>query len=209
MLSAAKPSVERTGLGPGLTATWASVGLSLALLMSAAAIAGKGLDRAGLELGLRLTARLAFLAFWPCYTAGALAVLFGPSFEPLKGRARALGLAFAVVMAVHFGLILALCAIGAPPPLRTVIVFGPGAICALILAAASFEPVSRTVGPRGWWLLRNVALNYIALDFLIDFTRREGFASIKGLVAYLPFAVLAVAAPALRLAAFIKRRRAR
>jgi|WetSurMetagenome_2_1015567.scaffolds.fasta_scaffold173597_1 hypothetical protein len=209
-LPEAKAGIELIGVAPGRapTGVWTAMGFGLALLATAAAIAGKGLDREGIELGLRLTARLAFLAFWPCYAAGALVVLFGRGFEPLKRRARALGLTFAAVMAVHLGLVLALSAIGAPPAAGTIIVFAPGAVCAVLLAAASLDPVSRTIGPHGWWLLRNVAMNYIMLDFLLDFVRREAFASTRTLVAYLPFAALAAAGPILRLAAFIRPRRA-
>jgi hypothetical protein len=181
------------------------VGVILAILMAAAALAGEGLGRAGLELGLRLTARLAFVAFWPAYTAGALVVLFGRSLEPLKRRARTLGLTFAAVMAVHLGLVSGLCAIGSPPAIRTFIIFGPGALCVLLLALASLEPVSRAIGSRGWWILRNVAMNYIAFDFVVDFARPLN--SAKGVMAYLPFLALALAGPALRLAAYFKVRR--
>jgi len=209
MLKISRPEldVQRTLLTPrqAVNAAWPLAGLALALTVTAAAIAGEGLGRAGLELGLRLTARLAFLAFWPCYTAGALVALFGLAFEPLKRRARALGLTFAVVLAVHLGLVFALCAIGAPPSARVFIIFGPGAVCALLLATASLESVSQAIGSRGWWILRNVAMNYLAFDFLVDFTRREGFTSIRGSVEYLPFAAFAAAGPALRLAAFLKR----
>jgi hypothetical protein len=202
-------SVERTGPGPrqARSAAWAVAGLSLALLLTAAALAGEGAGRVGLEVGLRLTARLAFLAFWPCYAAGALVVVFGPGFAPLKRRARALGLTFAAVLAVHLGLVVALCAIGAAPAARVFIVFGPGAVSALFLAAASLEAVSRAIGARGWWILRNLAMNYIAFDFVVDFVRREPLTSARGLVQYLPFAVFAAAGPALRLAAFVKQRR--
>jgi hypothetical protein len=185
---------------------WSAAGVVLALLLTGGALAGAGLDRAGVELGLRLTARLAAVAFFPSYAAGALVALFGQRFAPLKRRARALGLAFAAVLAVHLGLVAALCAIGAAPGARVFLIFGPGALCALAMAAASLEPVARRLGPASWWLLRNVAMNYIALDFAIDFWRREPLTSQRGLIEYLPFAVLAAAAPTLRLAAWLKQR---
>lgn len=185
---------------------WAGAGFGLALLLTAAAIVGQGLDRPGIELGLRLTARLAFLPFWAAYAGGALVVLFGQGFAPVKRRARELGLAFAAVLAVHLGLVSALCAIGATPSAHVFLIFGPGAACALLLAIASIEPVGRAIGPAGWWGLRNLAMNYLAFDFAVDFVRRQPPTSALQALMYLPFAAFAVLGPALRLAAWIKLR---
>lgn len=187
-------------------AAWTGAGFALALLLTAAAIAGQGLGRAGIELGLRLTARLAFLPFWPAYAAGALVALFGQRFAPLKRRARELGLAFAAVLAVHLGLVSALCAIGASPSAHVFLIFGPGAACALLLAIASIEPVGRAIGPAGWWGLRNLAMNYLAFDFAVDFVRRQPPTSASQALMYLPFAAFAILGPALRLAAWIRLR---
>ena len=202
-----RPLAARAAAAAPPAGPWAAAGLGLALLLTAAALAGAGLDRSGLGLGLRLTARLALLAFWPCYAAGALVALFGRRFAPLKRRARALGLAFAAVMAVHLGLVAALCAIGQAPGVRVFLLFGPGAVCVLLLAAASHPRVSRAIGAPGWWALRNLAMNYILWDFLLDFTRRAPLASARGLAQYLPFAVFTAGAAALRLAAAVKPRR--
>jgi hypothetical protein len=109
-------------------------------------------------------------------------------------------------MAVHLGLVLARSAIGAPPSAQVILVFTPGAVFTVLLAGASLESTSRVIGPKGWWMLRNLAMNYIAFDFLVDFLRRDAFASARGLLAYAPFAALAAAGPALRLAAALKRR---
>jgi hypothetical protein len=206
--SVLKPSVGVVGLvaRPSFADVWSFACFNLAMLLAAAAIAGEGLGRPGLNLGLRLTARLAFLAFWPSYTAGALVVLFGRSLEPLKLRARGLGLAFVTVLVVHLGLVIGRCAIGAPPSARQFILFGPAAVCALLLAAASLKSVSRVIGWRGWWLLRNLAMNYIAFVFMVDFARRAPLYSARGVFEYAPFAMLAFAGPALRGAAYFKRR---
>lgn len=185
-------------------AVWAGTGFALALLLTAATLVGEGLGRAGIELGLRLTARLAFLPFWPCYTGGALVVLLGQRFAPVKRRARELGLAFAAVLTVHLGLVAALCAIGAPPSAHVFLVFGPGAVCALLLTIASIDAVGRAIGPAGWWVLRNLAMNYLAFDFALDFVRRQPPTSVVQAVMYLPFAAFAVLGPALRLAAWTK-----
>jgi hypothetical protein len=194
-------------LAPPPAALWAAAGFGAAALLTTTALAGGGLGRDGLVQALRVTARLAFAPFWPCYTAGALVVLFGPRFLAVKRRARALGLAFASVMTVHLGLVTALCAIGAPPSEHLFVVFTPGAACVALLATASIPRVGRAIGPGAWWALRNLAMNYVLYDFAIDFTRREPLTSPKGLVEYLPFALLTAAAPALRAAAWLKARR--
>jgi len=200
--------IEPSGIGPGTDPTrrWVLAGVALALVFVIAAIAKDGAGATGLRLGLRLTARLAFLAFWPSYSAGALVVLFGSGYAPLKTRARALGLTFVAVLVVHLSLVAALCGIGEPPAARVFIIFGPGAVCAMLMASASVRSVSEAIGAPGWWLLRNVGMNYIAFDFLVDFLRRDDLTSVRRLVEYVPFAALAVAGPALRLAAYLKRR---
>lgn len=201
-VSSRKLAATRPLLPP--RAGWASAGVVLALLLTAAAVVGQGLGRPGLDLGLRLTARLAFLPFWAAYAGGALVVLFGRRFAPVKRRARELGLAFAAVLAVHLGLVSALCAIGAAPSAHVFLIFGPGAACALLLAIASIGPVGRAIGPAGWWVLRNLAMNYLAFDFAVDFVRRQPPTSAVQALMYLPFAAFAVLGPALRIAAWIK-----
>jgi hypothetical protein len=190
---------------PGALA-WSGSGAALALLLTAAALAGTGLRPSGIVLGLQWTARLAFVAFWPCYAAGSLVVLFGRWLAFVKRRSRVLGLTFAAVMAVHFGLVAALCAIGAAPPVQVFLIFGPGALCVLLMAVASIGAVGRAIGPAGWWWLRNVAMNYLLIDFWIDFAHREPLTTHLGLVQYLPFAVLTATAAVLRLAAWLKTR---
>jgi hypothetical protein len=208
MLNVSGPSLRTDPAGrPHEAAGWVLTGTGVALTLAAAAVADKGFDRAGLELGLRLTARVAFLAFWPAYSASALVKLFGGRLEPLRRRARALGLTFAAVMAVHLGLVVGICAIRAPPPARVFIIFGPGVAFILALAGASVRSISQAISPQGWWILRNVGMNYLAFDFLVDFTDSEPLSSAMGLVEYVPFAALAAAGPALRLAAYLKQRR--
>lgn len=212
---ASAPILERdqraTRAGQALrpsTTAWVSVGFALAVVLAGAAIVGLGLGRTGIVLGLRLTARLAFVLFWPCYVGGALVALFGPRFLPIKRRARDLGLAFAAVLAVHLGLVAALCAIGHAPSVQVFIVFGPGVACAALLALASIESVGRAIGDTGWWVLRNIAMNYLAFDFAFDFVRRQDLNTVAQQVAYLPFAALAIVGPTLRLLAWLKVRMA-
>lgn len=144
------------------------------------------------------------MLFWPSYAAGALVVLFGAAFTPLKRRARVLGLAFAAVLSVHLGLVGALSAIGAAPAAQVFILFGPGVACALLLTIASIDGVRRAIGAAGWRLLNNVGMNYLAFDFAVDFLRRQPSTSAIRQLEYLPFAALAVLGPALRLLAWLK-----
>lgn len=188
---------------------WVCAAFTLAVILAATAAVGLGVGRAGIELGLRLTARLAFLLFWPSYAAGALVVLFGPRFLPVKRRAKELGLAFAAVLAVHLGLVCALCAIGSSPASQVFIIFGPGAGCAALLAIASIDTVGRAIGAAGWWFLRNVAMNFLVFDFAVDFVGRRHLDSVTHQLEYLPFAAFTVLAPALRLLAWLKVRMTR
>lgn len=190
-------------------AAWVVGGWAIAAVVAVGALAERGVDRDGIGLGLRLTARLAFLPFWLSYAAGAMTALFGPRFRPLKRRARELGLAFAAVLAVHLGLVAMLCAIGDAPSAYVFVVFGPGVVCVLLLVAASNRAIGRAIGPPGWWALRNVAMNYLAFDFAIDFIRLRPVGSVTRQAEYLPFAVLAVLAPALRALAWAKGRAGR
>ncbi|HEX4182876.1 MAG TPA: hypothetical protein VHY34_06440 [Caulobacteraceae bacterium] len=165
-----------------------------------------GFGRDATVIALRLTARVGFLLFWPSYVGGALATLFGDGFAPLRRHGRELGLAFTAVLAVHLSVVAWLCWIGAAPSLRVFIIFGIAAIWVALLALASIGPIGRAAGAVGWWVLRNIGMNYIAFAFALDFLKRPprhiGPAYLLG---YIPFALLAVLGPALRLLAWLKR----
>jgi hypothetical protein len=152
-----------------------------------------------------VTARLAFLFFWPAYAGGALAFLFGPPFDPIARRGRVLGLAFAAVLAVHLSLVAWISWIGHPPPTRTVVIFGVGAICTTLLALASVRKLGAMVGPLGWWVLRNLAMTYVLFDFALDFFRPPPVHSWLVLAAYAPFQLFVALAFASRLGAGLKR----
>jgi hypothetical protein len=156
-------------------------------------------------VALQATARLSFVLFWPAYCAAALAALFGPSFQPLQRRVREFGLAFAAAHLVHLGLVAWLTYNGHAPPRGTFIFFGIATLCTYSLALFSVSRLQRALGDSGWWLLRIVGLNYIAFAFAADFLRLPASASTKYLMGYLPFVLLAVAGPVLRLAAFGQR----
>jgi len=190
--------VARDGAGP-----WIAVAGLSALALGGAMLVIKGIDRAGIEAAVLWTGRLAFGFFWPSYAGGALAVLFGSRFEPLRRRGRALGLAFAAVVAVHLSLVAWLCSIGDGPPILTFVVFGIAAAWVAGLAASSIERVSREIGPAGWWVLRNIGMNYIAFVFAFDFLRLQPTAAWIRIAEYLPFASLSVLGPVLKLLAWL------
>jgi hypothetical protein len=176
-----------------------------ALGLAALMLAALGPGERGTFVALQATARLSFLLFWPAYTAGALTAMFGPAFEPFKRRAREFGLAFASAHLVHLALVAWLTHIGAAPPLGTFVIFGVAVLWTYLLALFSIGRLQQTLGSWGWWTLRVVGLNYIAYAFALDFLRYPQFGSFKYLVGYLPFAVLSVFGPLLRLAAFVQR----
>jgi len=179
--------------------------IAAALALGGAMIAMKGAHRAGVEAAVVWTGRLAFVFFWPSYVGGALPTLFGERFQPLKRRGRTLGLAFAAVIAVHLSLVAWLCAIGDAPPLQTFIIFGIAAVWVAALAACSIRRVAREVGPAGWWVLRNIGMNYIALVFALDFLRIQHPLSLLKVAEYGPFAALSVLGPLLRALAWFSR----
>ena len=180
-----------------------------ALILAAVVIAVLGAGEKGTGAALRATARFSFLLFWIAYSGAALSALFGAKFQPLKQHAREFGLAFAAAHLVHIGLVGWLCWIGAAPSVGTFVFFGVAVIFTYLLALFSIGNVQRALGPRWWWLLRTVGMNYITYAFFVDFMNNPLHGGIKHVVTYLPFAILAVAGPFLRLAAWTLRMRNR
>jgi hypothetical protein len=183
---------------------WMGVAASAAIALAVSAVAYLGAGKIGTVTALRLTARLAFLLFWPSYVGGALVTLFGPTFQPIKRRAREFGLAFASVLAVHLGLVGWLCWIGSAPSVMTFAIFGTAVLWTYLLALFSIGRLGQVIGSMGWWILRNIGMNYIAFAFALDFRPPLHNATALQLAAYLPFTVLAVFGPALRLIAALK-----
>jgi hypothetical protein len=190
--------------GPN-AAVWIGSAFCAALGLAASVLLILGPGVRGTILALQLTARLSFLLFWCAYTAGAMAALFGPAFDPLKRHSRELGLAFASAHLVHLALVAWLTYIGAAPPPGVFVFFGVAALWVYLLALFSIPRLQQSLGSKGWWLLRFVGLNFIAYAFAKDFLGYRQFGSVKYLVGYFPFAVLSIAGPLLCLAAFVHR----
>ncbi len=163
-----------------------------------------------------MTARWSFLLFWVAYAGGAMATLFGPAFAPLARRGREFGLAYAAAMLTHVGLLIWIFELTSHAPLsgNSLLFFGIGIVFTYLLALFSFGRLAEALGWTGWLILRIAGVNYILFAFASDFvpalihpvhlaTAQYG---VWRLVAYMPFAVMSVAAPLLVLAAAVHRR---
>ena len=177
----------------------ASLGLAISIL----AFFGDG--ERGVRFALKATARLAFLFFWPAYVGGALTSLFGDLFLPIRRHARELGLAFAAALLAHLGLVVRLCAIGSPPSPKTFAIFGVAAGFTYLLAVLSVDYFRQALPSKFWPILRTAAMTYIAFAFILDFTRLP-LSDFRQSLEYLPFAVLSITAPLLRVAAWAQAR---
>jgi hypothetical protein len=137
---------------------------------------------------------------------GALATLFGSRFLALARRGRDFELAFASAHLVHLGLVAWIYYASVILPAQsTLIFFGVGAFWTYLLAILSISHVTAKLNPRFWRIVRTVGVEYIALAFLVDFAKNPFQGGVVNLIAYLPFLILAVAGPLLRLAAVVKR----
>jgi hypothetical protein len=182
-----------------------SIWIGAAFCLSAVVIAARGADPKGIGTALFVTGRLNFLLFWLAYAGGAMASLFGDRFEPLRRRTREFGLAFASALLVHLGLVAWLCAMGAAPGKSVFVFFGIAAAFVYLIALFSIRRLQLALGARGWWLLRTIGLNYVAYAFAVDFLNDPLGGGPRHVLAYMPFAVLAVVGPGLRFAAFVRR----
>jgi hypothetical protein len=182
----------------------ASFGVALLLAIIVLAVAGT--NEHGTVAALRATGRLSYLLFWPAYAGGSLARVLGPRLAPLAQRARCLGLAFAAAHLVHIGLVVWLYHISARPPLsETMFLFFAIAVAwVYLLALLSIARVARVVGRGLCRLLRTIGIEYIAFAFLLDFVITPLRLGVERPVEYLPFAILAVAGPMLRIASLMR-----
>ncbi|MGH3429996.1 MAG: hypothetical protein ACRDQZ_20910, partial [Mycobacteriales bacterium] len=158
----------------------------------------------GTQAALRITARLAFIFFWPAYAGPALAALFGRRFAALARRARAFGLSFAAALVVHLTLVAWLTWSGHAPSRATFAIFGVGVVCAAALTLFSIPRLAARLRPAAWRVLRTVATNVLMFDFAFDFFRPPPLTSLLRLAAYAPFQALVVAGVGLRLLTWIK-----
>ena len=182
-------------------AFWMGSAFCAAIGLATIIVAILGADESGTVTALRVTARLSFLLFWLAYTGSAMATLFGPAFQPLRQRVREFGLAFASAHVVHLGLVAWLCWIGHAPGTSTFVLFGIAVLWTYGLAICSIGRVHQVLGRTGWWLVRTLGMNYILYAFAVDFLHPSPSVKMQYIVGYLPFSILVIAGPTLRLAA--------
>jgi hypothetical protein len=187
------------------TPVWMAGSFALAVAIAfAAREAGASGDK--LELALKATARWSFVLFWLAYAGGPLASVFGAKFRPLAQRGRDFGLAFASAHLVHLALVAWLLANATTPFPRPALTFlSIGVAWIYLLMILSFKPLGAHIGHGVLRLVRIVGVEYIAMVFLIDFAKNPLLAGVTGLLAYLPFQLLAVGGLLLKVASLVKR----
>jgi hypothetical protein len=179
-----------------------TVSLGMVLLIAVGTARGERV-----ALALRATARWSFLWFWLASTGGALFTLWGVRFRAAAQRARDFGLAFASAHSVHIALaIFLLYFLAAPFPHSKLIFFGVGAVWVYLLTLLSFKRIAQLLDARVARFLRIIGVEYIALVFIADFYQGSLRSGAMNTIIYLPFLIMAVAGPLLRLAALVKRR---
>jgi hypothetical protein len=190
----------------GAAGAWMAAAFAAALLLAVSVLAARGTDAQALIAALRLTARFSYLLFWPAYVGGALARLMGPRLVPLAERVRRFGLAFAAAHLVHLGLVVWLYRISPRPPLSpTMFLFFSTAMAwVYLLALLSVPRLAAMLGRRPCRLLRRLGSEYIAFAFFVDFVVTPLRLGVPRPLEYLPFALLAFAAPLLRLTALAR-----
>jgi len=180
-------------------AMWIGSAFAAGLLLAGLVLATFGAGERGTLIGLQATARLSFVLFWLAYTGSALNQLFGATFQPVKRRGREFGLAFASAHLPHLGLVAWLSYIGDPPARGTFVFFGIAVFWTYLIVLFSIARVQRMLPRKAWSLLLAFGLNYIAYAFAVDFLRHPRLGDISYLIEYLPFAILSVLGPILRL----------
>jgi hypothetical protein len=190
---------------------WMAAAFSAAVVLAAAVLVIFGVNARAISGALRLTARFSVLLFWLAYASGALATLYGPSFEKLARRRREFGLAFASAHLVHLGLVIWLYRISVKPPVgaASAVIFGIGFFWIFVLVLLSVGAVRRNMPGRVWRILQTIGLEYIAYLFFLDFLQ-PGSAGLceaacrKQPLAYVPFGALIVLGLALRMTALVR-----
>ena len=179
------------------------------LALAAAMLGAGGTGFPALSLALRITARWSFLFFWLAYAGGAMARLFGPAFAGWARKKRELGLSFAAAHLVHAGLVVWLGIASGQVPLQGWVrwFFLAALFVTYLLAMLSFGAGPRLLG-RTWRRLLFLGTSFILLAFGRDFVLGaldSDVAHWRYALAYVPFAMLILAAVLLRLAAFLQR----
>jgi hypothetical protein len=178
-----------------------------ALTVAVIALLLRGIDEHGVGFATVSAARVAFIFFWLAYVSGPLATLFGARFVALARHRRELGLAFAAALFVHLVLVGWLFRIAAQQPLSDtwITYFAIGALCVYALALGSAGQFREITTTTAWRLFSAIALNYVAFLFFRDFVLLPLLDGTRIPLSGMPFAVLSIVGPLLRLAAGLRR----
>ncbi len=167
---------------------------------------GTGSD--GVELALRVTARVSFFYFLLAFLASPLARLApGAVSTWLVRHRRELGVTFGISMSMHVALILRMFVIYAPerPPMVTWADFAigiPGLILVALMTVTSFDRLKRAMTPAQWKRLHTNSLFVVWSIFflcLVDSVGRKQTA--HPTLEYHVFIAILVIAMSLRIAA--------
>ena len=192
------------------TEGWPIVGWAALLVgaLVAGILATMGATEAALHVILRDTARVSLVLFSTALIASPARRLWRNAATAwiLRNR-RQLGVSFAVSHTYHLIAIVALAEVMTPA--RFVAATGVGLLVAgglgylliYAMAATSFDRTAAWLGPRRWKLLHRTGMYGLAAFFALTYAPAP---FVRGWV-YVPFALIAVGAPAFRIAA---RRRA-
>lgn len=175
---------------------WAALAI---VLMIASILAAFGAGERGLHLVIRSTAQTSFILFTAAFAASPLTKLWPTGVTRwLRANRRYVGVSFAVSHACHGAAIIALAVITSGASLSLPSLVGGSLVYAIILAmaATSFDRSARWLGPRAWRRLHAAGMYVLWAVFTLAYLPRA-FNSIL----YLPFAVVAISAMLLRVAA--------
>jgi hypothetical protein len=199
--------ISRRIASPAIGAAWMAAAFVGSLVLAVAVLVVFGVGEHGTALALRVTARWCFLLFWLAYAGSAVTRFWGPRFAVLTRHGRAFGLAFASALLVHIALVLWLYFI-ATDQRTPMLFFWAGVLCTCALTLFSLPRLRDRIGPRLWRILVELALQYIALVFAVDFIVEplQASGADKYPLSYLPFVAMLLGGVALRFAAQIQPR---
>lgn len=168
-----------------------------------------GVGEPGLRAGIRVTARTSFALFLPAFVASScVALLPSAGTKWLLRNRRAIGVAFAVSMALHGALILSLAtgysrSFFATVQPTSLIGGGIGYVFIALMALTSFDRTAAWIGRRAWKILHKVGMYYLWIVFTFSYIGRIHAPAYAGLLALLFLAL------GMRLAAAHRRRQRR
>ena len=187
----------------------------IAVLAIVAAIAGASLAvfGPGAEAALhvtRYTARFSFLIFVTAFATGALAALFpSDATRWLRRNRRYMGLSFALAHFLHLiAIVTFFSLVPEKPGLVTILGGGLAYVFIALMAATSNDRSVRMLGPKNWRRLHLAGGYYVWAIFMNSYLGRlAGDAPPEPKWIFALTATLGFAALALRIAAWLKKRR--